>query len=235
MSDLIFREWNSRQIRQREDGYLSATDMCQACGKQFSEWKRLKATIEYLNALGSFTGIHKEKLIYSIQGGIPQKQGTWVHYKVAVYLAQWLSVEFSIQVSLWAAENINISLCNFVSNTRNSEGFVYLVKTFTTNYYKIGISKDVYKRMQSLQTGTPFELIVCDRLFSMDCLRLEKALHEYYSAYSIRGEWFEFSPDMEKEFYSVASELDRNNELDSLSLIANNEKLVHQDPTNSVI
>lgn len=37
MNDLIIREWNGKVIRQREDGYLSATDMCQACGKKMND------------------------------------------------------------------------------------------------------------------------------------------------------------------------------------------------------
>ena len=67
MSELIFRNWNNREIRQRADGYLSATDMCASCGKQFSEWKRLRATIEDLQALESVMGIPQDELINIIQ------------------------------------------------------------------------------------------------------------------------------------------------------------------------
>jgi hypothetical protein len=47
----IIRSWNGRTIRQREDGYLSATDMCQACDKRWNNWHQLSSTKEYLEAL----------------------------------------------------------------------------------------------------------------------------------------------------------------------------------------
>jgi hypothetical protein len=104
MTELIFRNWNNRKIRQRADGYLSATDMCASCGKQFSEWKRLKATIDDLQALESVMGISQDGLINIIQGGIPQEQGTWVHRRVAINLAQWLSPIFGAIVNGWVEE-----------------------------------------------------------------------------------------------------------------------------------
>ena len=104
MSYLIFRNCNDREIRQRADGYLSATDMCASCGKQFSEWKRLRSTVEDLQALESVMGINQNELINIIQSGIPQSQGTWVHRRVAINLAQWLSPIFGAIVNGWVEE-----------------------------------------------------------------------------------------------------------------------------------
>lgn len=47
----IIRQWNGRTIRQRKDGYFSATDMCQACNKRFHNWERTDSAKEYLKAL----------------------------------------------------------------------------------------------------------------------------------------------------------------------------------------
>lgn len=103
---LIIRQWNGRTIRQRDDGYLSATDMCQACGKLWSGWYRLDSAKEYLKALENrrYADLHNGKLIDIIQGGIPEDQGTWVYRKVALRLAQWLSPEFAVQVDEWTEE-----------------------------------------------------------------------------------------------------------------------------------
>lgn len=38
-------------------------------------------------------------LIQVIQGGQPAEQGTWVHYRVATHLSQWLSAEFAVLVN----------------------------------------------------------------------------------------------------------------------------------------
>jgi hypothetical protein len=104
MSELMLREYNSKTIRQREDGYLSATDMCTAGGKLFGDWQRLKATNDYLQTLQPVMGIPITELIQVIQGGIPQNQGTWIHPDVAIELARWISPAFAVQANQWIKE-----------------------------------------------------------------------------------------------------------------------------------
>ncbi|WP_208996487.1 KilA-N domain-containing protein [Pseudovibrio ascidiaceicola] len=88
---------NASKIRQRSgDGYLDATAMCKTAGKLFNDYSRLESTKAYLKALSSETGIPVSKLIQSVKGGFSQAQGTWVHPKVAIHLAQWLSPEFAV-------------------------------------------------------------------------------------------------------------------------------------------
>ncbi|NER99892.1 MAG: KilA-N domain-containing protein [Symploca sp. SIO1B1] len=105
MNNLI-RQWNGRIIRQRQDGYFSATDMCQACDKFFANWNKLDSTKEYLKALEQrrYSDNNNGKFVDIIQGGIPEQQGTWVYRKVAIRLAQWLSAEFAVQVDEWIEE-----------------------------------------------------------------------------------------------------------------------------------
>jgi len=105
MSDLILREFNGKKIRQRKDGFMSATDMCEAHGKLFGNWNQLKATKEYLEALrGSRYWNSNNGPVEIFQGGEPSTQGTWVDRRVAMRLAQWLSPEFAIQVDEWVVE-----------------------------------------------------------------------------------------------------------------------------------
>lgn len=104
MSNII-RQWNGRTIRQREDGYLSATDMCQACGKLFADWMRLKSTTDYLQALESDMGIPISRLVEIKKGNSSNfEQGTWVHSEVSIDLAQWLNMQLRIQVNRWIVE-----------------------------------------------------------------------------------------------------------------------------------
>lgn len=97
---------------------------------------------------------------------------------------------------------------NACSREQSTDGFIYLLSQSATPYYKIGKSKNPYKRAQSLQTGTPLELIIIERYYSLDCGQLEKLLHKYYDAYRVRGEWFDFLPGIIDEFLSVARMLD---------------------------
>jgi KilA-N domain len=99
---LIERKHADAVIQQRAgDGYVNATAMCQAAGKLFGDYARLDATKAFLRALEAETGYPITELIQSLRGGRPELQGTWIHPKVAIHLAQWLSPEFAVQVTNW--------------------------------------------------------------------------------------------------------------------------------------
>jgi hypothetical protein len=86
-----------------EDGYINVTNLCQAGGKKFAEWKRLEKTIAFLEALSSTVQIHTVELIKHNMGG-NGKRHTWVHPHVAINIAQWISPLFDVKVSAWVYE-----------------------------------------------------------------------------------------------------------------------------------
>ena len=112
---IIVHEANGLQIGQRwEDGYINATQMCQAHHKKWHEYLRLPTTQEYLNGLAKDLGMlvilnnpkrenPSSALVLAFKGGNSQ-QGTWVHPEVAIDLAAWISVEFRILVNRWVRE-----------------------------------------------------------------------------------------------------------------------------------
>jgi len=80
---------NNMPVQQRlMDGYINATELCQASRKNFNDYSRLKSTNEFIDALSSETGIPASTLIQSVRGGDVRFQGTWVHPQVAINLAQ---------------------------------------------------------------------------------------------------------------------------------------------------
>ena len=100
MSALAQHSFNNVTIEQRHaDGYLNATAMCQASGKLWGHYRSLASTQSFLAALSTDIGITISDLIQSVKGGNPHAQGTWVHPKVAIHLAQWLSPEFAVWCS----------------------------------------------------------------------------------------------------------------------------------------
>jgi len=104
MTNLITREFNGKKIRQREDGYFSATDMCQASGKLVSGWLRLESTKEYLNIAARSMRIHADLLVQINNDGLNENRGTWTHRKISLRIAQWCSPEFSFTVDGWIEE-----------------------------------------------------------------------------------------------------------------------------------
>lgn len=108
---LIPHEYAGEIIRQRsQDGYINATAMCKAAGKNFADYNRIGPTKAYLSALSSEAGLPIAELIQSISGGTPHLQGTWVHPQVAIHLAQWLSPKFAVRVNQWVYDWMSAGL-----------------------------------------------------------------------------------------------------------------------------
>ena len=102
---LVRYELEKEIIHQRvKDGYINATAMCKAAGKQFNDYWRLRTTPEFAAELSTETGIPVTELIQSLRGGDPALQGTWIHPRVAIHLAQWLSPKFAVAVSKWVMD-----------------------------------------------------------------------------------------------------------------------------------
>lgn len=71
-----------------------------------------------------------------------------------------------------------------------NKGFVYFIQNAVTKNIKIGrTDDDVESRLMSLQTGNDCDLIL---LKTIECNSrvIEKQLHEKFSQYHVRGEWF---------------------------------------------
>ena len=81
---------------------VNATQMCRAVGKLFGHYRRLDSTEEFLQELSSNIHIRILDLVKSNQGG--NHSGTWVDWRVALHLAQWLSPAVQVQVTGWIDE-----------------------------------------------------------------------------------------------------------------------------------
>lgn len=89
-------------IQQRvSDGYINATAMCRAVGREWSAYRRTDATDKFMEALERSLKIHRDLIVQSIVTGPNKERGTWVHPQVAINLATWLSGDFAVQVSQW--------------------------------------------------------------------------------------------------------------------------------------
>jgi hypothetical protein len=102
---LDVRIWNGTPIARRTtDGYVNATAVCRANGKQWSKYRESERCQTYLDALVETSEIRMFDLIESRQG---QGGGTWVHPQVAVDLARWISAPFAVWMDGWFLGEIN--------------------------------------------------------------------------------------------------------------------------------
>jgi hypothetical protein len=86
---IVSHEIGGVLIGQRKaDGYINATALRKAAGKQWGDYWRLGTSQEFVQALAESTGIPVDSLaeMRSGRGG-----GTWVHPRLATHLAQWIS------------------------------------------------------------------------------------------------------------------------------------------------
>lgn len=90
--------------QQKNNGYVNATAMCRAAGREFKHYNENRTTREFIAELSREVGIPTSELIQSVSGGNPALQGTWVHPRVAIHLAQWASPAFAVKVSQWVLD-----------------------------------------------------------------------------------------------------------------------------------
>jgi len=91
-SSLQVFNYNGVEISKRNhDGFVNASQMCQAGGKLIADWKRLKSTTAYVEELSVAMGIPIGDLV-EIRNGVE----TWVHPTLAVSLARWISPKFAV-------------------------------------------------------------------------------------------------------------------------------------------
>lgn len=102
---LILEDGRQVEIPMREDGYILATKMCQLANKQLVNWRNSPDTKKFTRLVIGHTKLTEEQLIIVKRGGNNKsEQGTWVHPKLAIHLAMWLSSSFCFQVSNWIEE-----------------------------------------------------------------------------------------------------------------------------------
>jgi hypothetical protein len=102
------RVWNGTPIHRRAaDGYVNATAMCKAGRKLWKNYHQNDRARSYIAALSAVAGnpaTEDHGLIHTIKGGRPELQGTWVHPRLAVDLARWISPAFAVWMDGWFLE-----------------------------------------------------------------------------------------------------------------------------------
>jgi len=118
-------------IQQRaEDGYINATQLCNAAGKRWYNFHRLETTGKFLRALEAKTQIRVLDLVQEVRAGTPDGvPSTWVHPKVALHLAQWLSADFAVQVTEWVHD--------WMTGKLTPSKLPYHIERHMLNYHKI--------------------------------------------------------------------------------------------------
>ena len=106
--EIIAHNISEISVGQRKvDSYINATALATAHRKatgrkrDVSDWLNNKRVQEALKHLSSNTGIEAHELYQVFQGSPENGGGTWLHPKLSVRFAMWLSDDFGFQVENW--------------------------------------------------------------------------------------------------------------------------------------
>lgn len=87
---------NIMHVEMNSRGMVNATKMCQGFGKELKNFKDTDYMRAYLNALSRSAGFEADPLWYYDKTTTNENRATWVHEKVAMYLAMHISPEFAL-------------------------------------------------------------------------------------------------------------------------------------------
>ena len=97
-------DYEGQAVRFNGDGWINATEAATRFGKEPHEWLRLPDTERYLDGLKRRYG--EIPYVKTSRARADRGGGTWLHPKLAVKFARWLSVDFEI----WCDEQVDALL-----------------------------------------------------------------------------------------------------------------------------
>lgn len=98
MNNVIPFHYQGQPVRFNSDGWINATDIAKRMSKRLDKWLDTQETQEYIAALGRHLNTPKKgDLIQATRG---RGGGTWLHPKLAVAFARWVSADFAVWADL---------------------------------------------------------------------------------------------------------------------------------------
>lgn len=99
-------DYQGQPVHFNADGWINATVVAERFGKKPAHWLELESTKEYIQRLSQRVASNVGKTditLVKTRRGNSETSGTWLHPKLAVKFARWLSVDFEI----WCDEQID--------------------------------------------------------------------------------------------------------------------------------
>ncbi|VVN58377.1 hypothetical protein PS684_03154 [Pseudomonas fluorescens] len=110
MNNVIPLTYEGKVVQFNADGWLHATKIAERFGKKPGHWLELDSTKEYIARLSermTKSNVGKSDItLVKTRRGNSTTSGSWLHPKLAVKFARWLSVDFEI----WCDEQIDALL-----------------------------------------------------------------------------------------------------------------------------
>ena len=105
-TELMIKQFDGGNVFFMEDGWFNATSAAKIFGKKPSHWLELDEAKDYLFHLSARTTLQQNQLVITRKGSPESGGGTWMHPKLAIPFARWLSTAFAV----WCDDQIDLIL-----------------------------------------------------------------------------------------------------------------------------
>ncbi len=88
-----------------DEVYINATETAKIFNKKPVDWLKTKETTQYIESVAKLLNVNAEKLVKIVKGGNNKTaQGTWIHRRLVIVFARWLSSDFAVWCDLTIEE-----------------------------------------------------------------------------------------------------------------------------------
>ena len=147
MNAIINADFNGFNVSFRNDAYINATAIAKQFGKRPVDYLKIDSTQRYITALAQKISEVKKitsninQLVIVKKGGT--EQGTWLHPKLAIDFARWLSPEFAVWCDEQIERILGINLSGDKTTADDRTGLRHAVDAMVTK--KGLLYPDVYR------------------------------------------------------------------------------------------
>ncbi|MGZ5055359.1 MAG: KilA-N domain-containing protein, partial [Methylobacter sp.] len=95
-NQIITLEYDNTPVFFHEDAFINATEIAKKFSKLPKDYLKTSRTKEYIKAIRRIFLMEENQLVKVQNGGTPSEIGTWLHPRLAIDFARWLSADFAV-------------------------------------------------------------------------------------------------------------------------------------------
>ena len=179
-NNLMIREYLGSAIEFKmvdNNVYANATSMCKPFGKLSKDWLKTAQTQRYISILEQKEN-YPNGLVIINHGGT--EQGTWIHEKLILKLAQWLDVEFEIFCDDVIATLLRDGKVELVQDSYMIEDKISRAKRWIEEQQeKEQLKLEVVEKIGIIEEQKPLVELAEERLSKDDCVSITDVTRTY--------------------------------------------------------
>ncbi len=109
------------------------------------------------------------------------------------------------EINIYLNQN-KINIYNQKSYSKNVE-YIYVIRKDESNYYKIGRTNNIERRIKQLQTSNSEILYPVKIIKTKGAAETETAIHKKYKHHQVNGEWFFLKLNVLEELFELLDKL----------------------------